>query len=166
MAKYTFPPGTKTVELKVGLYDITTSTFTATSQALVAELLDECNVQQIHLTWLSNLGNWEHFVFLGEKEYGRQFGNSRTAKRDTERFYYDIEAYEQRLISTQMITEQQAKDIATIKDAIQANILYADLSQQKILVDKDSWNYYRDRTKLTEYSFSIEFSDEKPIQNA
>lgn len=163
--RYNYPENTKYVTLQLGIANPEDETFIPTSEIIRANLIEQCSSIPLHITWLSNLGNWEHFVFLGEKDYGVSYERSEVAKRDTERFYYDIEAYENLLVRTQMLTEQQARDIATVKDAIQANILFADLTQQKLLVNKDSWSFYRDKAKLTEYNFSVEFANEKPIQN-
>lgn len=163
--RYNYPEKTVKVTYQLGLHNITTNEFTPSSELLEGLLIDGCASNPIHLTWLSNIGNWEHFVFLGEKDFGVSYENSKVAKRDTDRFYYDIEAYESRLVRSQMLTEQQAKDIATIKDAIQANILYVDLSQQKLMVNKSSWNFARDKQKLTEVQFDIEYANQKNIQN-
>jgi len=178
MAILDFNSNTAKIKLKLGVYDNVNQTFTPVSSVLNLRYDQECSNYNIHLTWLNNLGNWEHFVFKAEKAFETQFEDSKQARRsnfdnwdtdftqaETQDFYYDIKAFESLVVTTQMLTEEDAKAVKTIKESIQVQQILPDLTKRTVLVDKDAFTYYTDNEKLTQFSFTIRYSDEIPIQN-
>jgi len=178
MAILEFNSNTKKVKLKLGIYDDVAATFTPVSSELTLRYDQQCSRFPVHLTWLNNLGNWEHFVFKAEQTFKTEFKNSNLARKsnfdnwdnsftsdETQDFYYNIEAFEGLLITSQLVEEDYAKTIAQIKESIQVQRIFSDLSKRTVIVDKESFEYFTDNEKLTQIQFEIRYSDELPIQN-
>ena len=174
----TFGSNVKTFTLQVGIYDNDSETFTGVSE-LQNYIYDQtCTAQDIHLTWLNSLGCWEYWNFQGENTIGIDITESVSAVKnsfedwdvdfrtlETEEFYHTVKAYNTKIVRSQLMNAATAQAVAPIRYSIQAQEINDDQTKLTVLIDKGSFEIYKQGDKQIEMNFNLRNSEAIPIQN-
>lgn len=149
----------------------------ATSELKTIEVNQKCTNQDIYLSWLNTLGNWEYWQFTAPKEYGVDITGSAQVRRniynnwddgfingETQDDFIRVEAYDVMVVRSQYLTHQQLNAIRQIIYSIKVQQIRDDGTKITVLIDKDSFTYRKDRQKLYTVDFGFRYSNEIQIQ--
>lgn len=151
----------------------------AITEQLCITVDNECSNQQIVLSWLNNIGGFDHWTFKGQKEYMREigetgetsknifpdWGNSYGEFADTERRRQTFrDSRKQILVHSEHVTLAQLQAIEYIKSSVLVQIVNSRYDRRTVIVDADSFVSYKDNDKLYNISFTLTYTDDIPSQ--
>jgi hypothetical protein len=158
--------------LDVDVFDIITS-------AITAEIDCSCSNQDIYLSWLNNLGGFDHWKFTAQKDYitdiddsgetsinifgewPKSYGEfSDTADRK-QTFRSSSESI---LVRSQHLTLQQVQALSYIRKSVLVQIINGIYDRRTVIVDSESFTSYKEDEKLYTLSFMIKMTDNNPSQ--
>lgn len=137
-----------------------------------------CSNQELRLTWLNNLGGYDYWNFIAEKEYIRDITNSGETRANvfpswpnsygsfatTIRKQTFREANKKVLVRSQNVTLAQLQAIEFIKFSPVVQIINSRRDRRTVIVDTESFTSYADADNLYNISFTISYTDNIPSQ--
>jgi hypothetical protein len=132
----------------------------------------------LYLTYLNNLGGFDYFPFVKQKEYQvdveetgtsrnnilPQWPNSYGKNADTlVKQTYRV-TRNKVIVRSQHLTLAQLNALSYIKSSTIVQILISRRDRRTVIVDTDSFKKYDERDKLFTLQFSFTYTDEIPAQ--
>lgn len=138
----------------------------------------ECFRQQYSISWLNNLGGFDHWQFTGFATHGIDISDVQTQTKNLftswpnsyGEFASTIKSETKRIsINRLMVRSQNVnKDlidyIAAIKESPSVQLVNSQYDTRTILLDTSSFDIRKDGDKTFNISFSITYTDENPSQ--
>lgn len=148
------------------------------SEEKTIEINCNCSNHEIRITWLNNLGGFEHWAFTAKKDHLvelisaietkvnilPQWPKSYGATADTVRKQTSRVSNKAYTVRSQFLTEDQANAISFIKSSVLVQIINSRLDKRTVIVDTDSFVKFKDGDKTFEIAFNISFTDDIPVQ--
>lgn len=134
----------------------------------------DCANQCLKLTWLTNLGGFDEWVFTAQKDHIveireaietkknilPQWPKSYGATADTIRKQTSRVSNKSYTVRSQFLTEDEADAIAYIKSSVLVQIINSRQDKRTVIVDTDSFVKRKDGDKTFEIAFNISFTDD------
>lgn len=138
----------------------------------------DCVNQSLYLTWLNNLGGFDYWDFRDGSDFTRNIKDSGETKTNifpTWPNSYGENASEIRkqtyivsnkgiLVRAQHLTLEELQAIEYIKSSILVEIMLDRTDRRRVILDKNSWVSYKDIDKLYTLSFTLEYTNDIPVQ--
>ena len=134
---------------------------------------NDCNNQEIYLTWLNSLDGWDYWKFTAEKNHNLNIESKDTIKRnvfsdwdngfingDTQNDVIGVTSYKQIEVFSQYLTLDEVQAISEIKQSIRVMVLDGDI-KTTVIVDSDSITVFNDGDDETLHTirFTIQYPD-------
>lgn len=149
------------------------------SEDLRIDIIRECSNQNVYLTWLNNLGGFDYWNFTARSEYGSEFGDTETFKKnifqdwdenfvngETVESFNKIEAWNNITVRSQLLTREQIDGIANIKYSPLVQQIRDDGSKITVLIDKEDFKIREDHQRLFSIEFKLRYTNKIPVQYA
>ena len=152
------------------------------TEVITIDVREECNTREgIHLTWLNNLGGFDHWFFEAYHSRGIEFEEAERYKKnvfenwdtnfingETVESFNRIEAYQNIRVRSQLLTKEQVQGISYVKTSPLVQIFNDTMGNDKttVVVDKRDFTVYEEEDQLYTIDFSLRFTAMLPIQNA
>lgn len=133
------------------------------------ELYDGCNERNLNISWKLPEGAWKSYVFQGKKIYGLEIGNSATFKDENEiaKFSAVDEVRDSIDVASGSIPKSHVDYVKLLKASIQV-FLWNPVTNNwdiPVLIDKSSFQLYREGDNVYKYEFKFIFGAQIKIQN-
>ncbi|HET6224654.1 MAG TPA: hypothetical protein VFF27_00150 [Bacteroidia bacterium] len=140
------------------------------SEVKTIQVDNTCTKQNIYLSWLNNLGQWEYYNFKAQKDYGIDIGKPKSITRDvlvnwdtdfisgeTQDDYISVEANETIAVRSQFMSLEELQAVVQIMYAIRVQEIRSDNTKITVLVDKKSIKKYSDGDRMYAIEFDITY---------
>jgi hypothetical protein len=159
-----------TIKLQMDGADITDS--------ITLQAYNNCEHENIYLTWLNNLGGFDYWNFTAKKDYQVEIQESGVTRQNIfptwpqsyGTFADTIRKQTYRVsnkfitVRSQHVTQAQLDAISYIKSSVLVQIVTSRQDRRTVIVDADSFMKYRDRDDTYSIAFNIYFTDDIPSQ--
>lgn len=144
------------------------------------QFLIDCNCanQEIRLTWLNNLANFEYWDFTAKADHIVEIQEAMVTKKNIlptwpKSYGADADTIRKQTlrvsnkaytVRSQLITADQIDALSYIKSSILIQIINSRTDRRTVTVDADSFIIRKDGDKTHEIAFNISFTDDIPAQ--
>ena len=177
-SEYPFNSSAVTAELYLQKDDETKLTETKTIT------IDRECTEKIYLRWFNQKGAWEGWQFQAWESYGLDTTDRKIARKDiyedfdtnfvygtTQDFYYDTQAKNTRIVSTQFLTKDQIDNLIWLRVSNAVEEIFTSeesgctrYKHKTVLIDKETITYRQAGNGLYTLSFSYHYTDAIIIQ--
>jgi hypothetical protein len=148
------------------------------TDSITLQAYNNCEHENIYLTWLNNLGGFDYWNFTAKKDYQVEIQESGVTRQNIfptwpqsyGAFADTIRKQTYRVSSkfitvrSQHVTQAQLDAISYIKSSVLVQIITSRQDRRTVIVDADSFMKYRDRDDTYSIAFNIYFTDDIPSQ--